>query len=165
MRLLDRLIERLVAAEVEFVLVGGLAAMAHGSSQNTQDVDICCRFSEENLMRIQRAVADLHPVHRMAPEFALSLTPEQCARLKNLYVKTDFGVLDCLGEVKAVGSYDDVLLHSVEIDVLGGRIRILDIATLIKAKEAMGRPHDLVAVQHLKAVLSQIEATGKPLKD
>ena len=154
MHLLDKLIERLIAAEVEFVLVGGLAAYAHGSSQNTRDVDVCCRFSEANLMRIQTALADLHPVHRMAPEFALALTPEQCARLKNLYIKTDLGVLDCLREVKGVGDFDEVLAHSVEIKLPVGCIRILDIETLIKAKEAMGRPHDLIAIQHLRAVQS-----------
>lgn len=149
---LDKLIERLIAAEVEFVLVGGLAAYAHGSSLITRDVDICCRFSEENLMRIQSALVGLHPVHRMAPEFALALTPTQCANLKNLYIKTDLGVLDCLGEVKAVGNYEEALAHSIEILVPAGRIRILDLETLIKAKEAMARPHDIVAVQHLRAV-------------
>jgi hypothetical protein len=152
MQHLDQLLARLIAAEVEFVLVGGLAAAIHGSSLQTRDIDICCRFTEANLMRIQRAFADLHPVHRMRPDLPLALTPEQCAELKNLYIRTDLGIVDCLGCVRSVGAFDEVLSHSIEIQLPAGPIRILDIDTLIKAKEAMGRPHDLIAVQHLKAV-------------
>ena len=56
----------------------------------------------------------------------------------------------------AVGDYDEVLTHSVDIELPFGVIRILDIDTLIKAKEAMGRPHDLIAVQHLKALKTRL---------
>ncbi len=156
MQHLNHLLKRLHKAEVEFVLIGGLAAYAHGSTLNTSDVDVCCRFTEENLMRIEGAFSDLHPVHRMRPDMPLALTPEQCAYLKNLYIKTDLGVVDCLGEVLAVGDFDEALKHSVEIELPFGIIRILDIDTLIKAKEAMGRPHDLIAVQHLKALKTRL---------
>ena len=156
MLLLDQLLDRLIKANVEFVLVGGLAASIHGSSLNTRDVDVCCRFTEANLMRIQSAFADLHPVHRMRPDMPLALTSEQCATLKNLYIKTDLGVVDCLGDVLAVGDFEEALKHSVEIKLPIGTIRILDVDTLIKAKEAMARPHDLIAVQHLKALKTRL---------
>ena len=151
---LNQLLARLLQADVEFVLVGGLAAAIHGSSLNTRDVDICIRLSAENLMRIQSAVADLHPVHRTRPDIPLALTPEECSRFKNLYLKTDLGIIDCLGEVRAVGDYEEALCHSIILNLPIGQCRILDLETLIKAKEAMGRPHDLIAVQHLKAVRS-----------
>ena len=64
MQNLAELTRRLIAGQVEFVLVGGFAAIAHGVMRSTRDVDICCRFSEANLMRIQKALADIHPVHR-----------------------------------------------------------------------------------------------------
>ena len=156
MQHLNQLLERLHKAEVEFVLIGGLAAYAHGSTLNTRDVDVCCRLTETNLMRIQGAFADLHPVHRMRPDMPLALTPEQCAYLKNLYIKTDLGVVDCLGDVIAVGDFDEVLKHSVEIELPFGTIRILDVDTLIKSKEAMARPHDIIAVQHLKALKTRL---------
>ena len=104
MQNLSELVRRLISSDVEFVLVGGFAAVAHGVMLVTQDVDICCRFTEANLMRIQAALADLHPVHRSRPDLPLALTPEQCASLKNLYLKTDFGIVDCLGEVLGVVS-------------------------------------------------------------
>src|SRR5580692_11301348 len=108
MQNLSELTKRLITAQVEFVLVGGFAAVAHGVTLVTRDVDICCRFGESNLMRIQSAFADLHPVHRSRPDLPLQLSPEQCSMLKNLYLKTDLGVVDCLGEVLGIGNYEEV---------------------------------------------------------
>ncbi len=103
-------------------------------------------------MKIQQAFQGLNPVHRQRSDLPLVVTPELCEGLKNLYLKTDLGVVDCLGEVLAVGNFDDVLEHSTFVELPMGRFRILEVDTLIKAKEAMARPHDLIAVQHLKAL-------------
>jgi hypothetical protein len=155
MQHLSELMRRLIAGGVEFVLVGGFAAVAHGVTIVTRDVDICCRFSEANLMRIQNAFADLHPVHRSRPDLLLDLTPEQCAGLKNLYLKTDLGIVDCLGEVLGVGDFDKVLAHSIEIELPQGKCRVLDIDALILAKEAMNRDHDKITVKHLQEIKKQ----------
>ena len=155
MQHLNQLLERLIRAEVECVLIGGFAAIAHGSSLQTRDVDVCVRLTATNLMRIQAAFADLHPVHRARPDIPLELTPELCARLKNLYLRTDLGIVDCLGEVKGVGDYEEAFRHSIALEFPFGTCRLLDLDTLIKAKEALGRPHDLLTVQHLKAVKAQ----------
>jgi hypothetical protein len=155
MQNLSELTRRLIAAQVEFVLVGGFAAVAHGVAMVTRDVDICCRFSEANLMRIQAAFEGLHPVHRSRPDMRLQLTPEQCASLKNLYLKTDLGVVDCLGEILGIGGFEDVLKNSVEVELPYGKLRIIDIQALIRAKEAMNRDHDRIAVKHLKEILNK----------
>jgi hypothetical protein len=152
MQNLSELLQRLIASGVEFVLVGGFAGVAHGVTLVTRDVDICCRFSESNLMRIQNAVADLHPVHRSRHDLPLQLTPEQCASLKNLYLKTDLGIVDCLNEILAVGDFDEVLKHSVETELPSGKCRVLDITTLIRAKEALDRDQDRIAVKQLRAI-------------
>jgi hypothetical protein len=155
MQNLSELTRRLIAAQVEFVLVGGFAAVAHGVTQVTRDVDICCRFSEVNLMRIEKAVTDLRPTHRSRPDLPLQLTPEQCSRLKNLYLKTDLGALDCLGEVLGIGNFEEVVKNSVEVELPYGKCRILDIDALIRAKEAMNRNHDKVTVMLLKKIKEQ----------
>jgi len=118
----------------------------------TRDVDICCRFSEANLMRIQNAFADVHPTHRPRTDLPLDLTPEQCAGLKNLYLKTDLGIVDCLGEILGVGPYDEVARHAVEIELPTGKCRVLDIDALIRAKQAMDRDHDRITVKYLKEI-------------
>jgi hypothetical protein len=150
MQNLSELTRRLIAGQVEFVLVGGFAALAHGVLRSTRDVDICCRFSEANLMRIQKAFADLHPVHFPRTDLPLALTPEQCAQLKNLYLKTDLGIVDC--QVVGVGDFDEVAKHSVELELPIGKCRVLDLDTLIVAKEAMGRDHDRLTVKHLRQI-------------
>jgi hypothetical protein len=149
---LSELTRRLVEAQLEFVLIGGFAAVAHGATLVTRDVDICCRFNEVNLRRIQKALGDLHPVHRSRPDLPLDLTPEQCSGLKNLYLKTDLGVVDCLGEVLAVGNFDAVLKQSVEVELPFGRCRILNLDGLIRAKEAMDRDHDRITVRQLREI-------------
>jgi len=152
MQNLAELTRRLIEAEVEFVLVGGFAALAHGVLRSTRDVDICCRFSEANLMRIQEAFADLHPVHFPRTDLPLQFTPEFCARLKNLYLKTDLGRVDCLGEILGVGDFDEVVKHCIELELPAGKCRVMDIDALIRAKEAMNRDHDQITVKELKEI-------------
>ena len=150
---LEALLKQLVDHHVEFVIVGGYAAVAHGVTLVTQDVDICCRFNARNLLRLKRAVGDLHPVHRLTPQrLPLKLTTKNCVGLKNLCLKTDLGVLDCLGEVLGIGDYDAAKKESVTIDLEFGPCRLLSLDALIKAKEAMDRPRDKEAVIQLKAI-------------
>jgi hypothetical protein len=154
---LESLLERLVRFRVAFVVVGGFAAVAHGVSLLTEDVDVCCRFTKANLLRLQAALADLHPVHRMTPaRLPLALTPERCASLRNLYLDTDYGQLDCLGEVKAIGDYGQVSRRSVLVDLPFGPCRVLNIDALIRSKEAMDRPRDRAAVVQLRAIRARL---------
>ena len=150
---LNQLVHRLITARVEFVLVGGFAAIAHGVSLMTQDVDVCCPFSPENIRAIHSAVADLHPVHRMTPQklpFVWSL--ELCAGLKNLYLDTDFGPLDCLSSVLGVGEFDEVKRRSIEAPLAMGTCLLLDIDALIDAKFATNRTRDRMTILQLKAI-------------
>ena len=156
---LESLLERLIRSNVEFVVVGGFAAVAHGVSLLTQDVDVCCRFTLENLLKLQNALSDLQPIHRMTPKrLALNLTATNCAGLKNLYLDTDYGLLDCLSEVLAIGEYEEVLRQSVAVRLPFGQVRILGLNALIKAKKAMNRPRDREAVEQLEA----IQRSGRP---
>jgi hypothetical protein len=149
-----KLIERLAKGSVKFVLVGGTAGVVHGCTYVTQDIDICCDFSADNLLALQETLKDLHPVHRMTPKrLKLKLTAESCTRLKNLYLDTDIGQLDCLGFVQELGNYEDVEAQSETRDIGGGlRIRVLTIDSLIKARQAMNRPRDREALLQLDAI-------------
>ena len=153
---LSELVRRLTKADVEFVLVGGFAVASYGVDLVTRDVDICCRFTAANLMRIQSAVHDLHPVHRSRPDIPLALTPTKCEGFKNLYLKTDLGALDCLSSVLGVGDFDTVANRSIEVTISAGTIRLIDIDALIDAKKAMNRPHDLVSISHLKLIKERL---------
>jgi hypothetical protein len=63
----ETVVRRLNEHGFEFVLIGGIAALAHGATLLTFDVDVCCSFEPENLWRLQRALDGLNPVHRRTP--------------------------------------------------------------------------------------------------
>ena len=149
----ENLLARLIEHRVESVLIGDFAATAYGSTLLTQDLDVCLRFSPDNLMRLQEALADLHPVHRMMPQrLPLRLTPETCRDLEDLYLDTDLGQLDCLGTIQGVGDFDQVEEHSVQVNLPAGLCHTLSLDALIQSKETMGRPRDRESVLQLKAI-------------
>jgi hypothetical protein len=152
------LLSRLREQKVEFVIIGGVCGVLHGASLVTWDLDICCRFSRENLRRIEAAVKDLHPRHRLtANKLPLELTDELCDRLKNIYLNTDWGILDCLSEVSGLGDYEQVLRRSIPHRMSYGEFRILSLDALIAAKSAVGRKKDLDAVKLFQAIKEKNE--------
>ena len=149
----ESLLPRLVECRFEFVIVGGFAAMAHGASLASQNIEVCCAFTRENFRRLAGALKDYHPVHRMTPQrLPLELNDENIGRLKNLYLQTDLGQLDCLSEVKGVGDFAEVQRQSIEIELPAGPCRILSLDALIRAKEALGGPKDQLTILQLKAI-------------
>jgi hypothetical protein len=152
------LLSRLREQNVEFVIIGGVCGVLHGASLVTLDLDICCRFSRENLRRIEAAVKDLHPRHRLtANKLPFELTDELCDSLKNIYLNTDLGILDCLSEVAGIGNYEQVLRQSVSHSLSYGEFRMLSLDALIAAKSAVGREKDLDAVRLFQAIKEKRE--------
>lgn len=156
---LEKLVSRLHERKVHFVLAGGFGVVAHGSSLLTRDVDVACAMDIENLHKLCEALADLHPVHRMTPQ-RIPFTREQIAAggIKNLYLSTDWGQLDCLGEIKGIGDYDACLARSVGVRLGNLEIRVLDLDAMIDAKRAMKRPRDLHALLELEAIREKLRA-------
>lgn len=158
---LEDVLKRLVEHKVEFVLVGGLASVLHGAPIVTQDVDVCFHFSKENLERLRDALSDLNPKHRITPQrLPLEITENNWTMFKNLYLETDIGILDCLGEITGLGGFDAVMNLSEESDLGFGTFRILKIEALIQAKEAAGRPRDLTTVSYLKVIKATQQKPG-----
>ena len=152
------LLKRLNEHDVEYVLVGGVAAVVHGSQLVTGDVDICAPLDELNLAKIIAALAGLHPKYRMAPDRRpLPSDPGQLAGFKNLYLETDLGQLDILSEITGVGAYAEVVLHTISLDLGGAMCRVLDLDALIRSKKAMGRPRDRQAVIELEAICQRLK--------
>jgi hypothetical protein len=149
----EALLARFVAQNVEFVIIGGICNVLHGATLVTKDVDVCCRFTRENLKRIEAAVKELNPIHRQTPnQIPFELTDELAGRLKNLYLRTDAGVIDCLGEVAGLGDFDAVLQESILVRLPFGECRMLSIEALIRSKETLGRDQDKIAVRQLRAI-------------
>ena len=127
--------------------------MSHGSALLTQDLDVACRMSEKNLKKLETALEGLHAVHRQTPQkLALDFQKDGYVRWKNLYLRTDLGQLDCLGEVAGIGDFDAVWARSEELDLGDFKMRILSLDALIESKKAIGRPRDIHAVHELEAI-------------
>ena len=150
---LNRLIQRLYDADIEFVIVGGFAAMLHGSSLLTRDLDVCAVLTAENVQKLRDAFRELRPVHRLTPQGLSFLdNPGPGVEVRNLYLRTDIGLLDVLTSILGVGDYQRVYAQSAEIELFGRRCRVISIDDLIRAKEALGREKDLLTVKELRGI-------------
>ena len=149
----NQLLSVLCEADVAFVIVGGMAAVAQGSSIPTVDLDICYQRSVDNLERLTRALRPLNPGLRGAPvclPFVLDVRTLKAGL--NFTLITVGGDLDLLGEVAGLGFYEAVKTYAEEIELYGHRLWILTLEGLIRSKQASGRPKDLRALPELKAL-------------
>lgn len=84
---LQRLLLRLSEAGIEFVLVGGYAAVLHGCSVLTRDVDVCAPLTPENIEKLREALRDTHPTHRRSVQRPSFLDePQPGIALNHLYL-------------------------------------------------------------------------------
>ena len=152
------LLKRLKDSGLEFVVIGGVCVVYHGAPLATFDLDICCPFGVENVLKLESAVKDLNPVHRLTPQkLPLEMTRSSFADLKNVYLQTDLGKLDCLGEVAGIGNFAEVKKQSVVATMQCGSVAFLSIDALIVAKLAVGRDRDWAAVRLLRAIKERKE--------
>jgi hypothetical protein len=146
----------MVGAGVEFVVIGGLAAQAHGSARLTQDVDCIYRRTPENIARLAGALAPFRPYLRGAPPgLPFRFDPTTIEHGLNFTLTTTLGDLDLLGEMVGGGTYEQVEPHTVKLSVFGRDVLVLDLVALIRAKRAAGRPKDLEATAELEALLAE----------
>ena len=145
------LLGALSSAGVEFILVGGVAAAAHGSPRSTQDLDIVYQRDRVNLRKVVEALAPLRPYLRGAPPgLPFRLDVETLLAGLNFTLTTSLGWIDLLGEIAGVGGYAAILPHSLAVEVFGIRCRVIDLDTLIRAKRAAGRPKDFEILAELE---------------
>jgi len=148
----------LAKADVEVIVIGGLAAQAHGSARITQDTDFLYRRTPENIDRLAAALAPYKPYLRGAPPgLPFRFDPRTVRQGLNFTLQTTLGDVDLLGEVAGIGNYDAVLPHAVPLPVLGRDVLVIDLPWLIRAKRAAGRPKDLEAIAELEALLVERE--------
>lgn len=152
----EKILVALSDAEVEFVIVGGVAATAHGSARLTQDVDVVYARTTDNVDRLVRSLAPFEPYLRGAPAgLPFRWNRETVERGLNFTLTTTIGDIDLLGEITGGGGYDALLPHSEEMTFFGRPCRCLDLPTLIRVKRAAGRPRDLEAIAELEALLEE----------
>ena len=150
------LLRLLIENHVEFIIVGGAAATAHGSARLTLDLDIVYRRSDDNISRLVDALRSIQPYLRGAPPglpFDWSIRTVKMGL--NFRLITSFGALDLLGEIVGGGSYEELLPETIKVEVAGVDCRCLNLERLIQVKRAAGRPKDLEVVAELERILEE----------
>lgn len=130
---------------VDFVLVGGMAGIALGSSYPTYDLDVAYARDEINLERLARALRELRVSLRVKGEVAdlpFIADARSLANGANFTFMTEFGMFDVLGDLAGVRSYEDLRRDATIEEVEGHRIRVASIDHLIAMKRAANRPKD-----------------------
>ncbi len=150
---LKHLLERLSGADIEFVIVGGFAAVLHGSTLVTRDLDVCTVLTATAVDKLRNVLADLSPVHRIGGGKLSFLTePGPGSAVRNLYLETDAGAIDLLSSITGVGDYQRVRAQAGEVELFGRRYLVMSLPDLIAAKRALGREKDLLSVRELEAI-------------
>ncbi len=149
----ERLLHVLSDGEVEFLIVGGVAATVHGSSRFTSDLDVVYRRTGENLSRLVTALTPFGPYLRGAPPgLPFRFDVETLRHGLNFTLTTTLGPLDLLGDLTGGGGYDQLIGRTITVSLFGIDCRCLDLETLIAVKRAAGRPRDFEAIAELEAI-------------
>lgn len=152
------ILRRLVGHGVRFVLIGGLAAKAHGSPTLTVDIGVCHARDLDNLERLAAVLAELGAALRGAPtDLPFSPDAASLARGDAFTFTTDFGDFDVLGTRAGVAGFDDLDANAVEAELDDDLVvRVAAIDDLIRMKRAAGRPKDRVELEILGALRDEI---------
>lgn len=150
------LLRLLTENQVEFIIVGGAAATAHGSARLTLDLDIVYRRTDANISLLVNALRAIQPYLRGAPPglpFDWSIQTVKMGL--NFTLITSLGALDLLGEIVGGGSYEELRPETIKVEIAGVECLCLNLERLIQVKRAAGRPKDLEVIAELQQILAE----------
>ena len=157
----EAILRALVERQVEFVLIGGVAATLHGSNLRTGDIDICPRRELANLDRLAAVLCELDArVRAEGVPDGVPFSPDGpfLARVELLNLTTRCGDLDLAFQPSGTTGYDDLRSGSVVFDLDGLLVPTASLADVIRSKEAAGRRKDEEALPTLRALLGESRA-------
>jgi hypothetical protein len=151
---LTTLLARLAAARVDFVLVGGLAAVAQGAPITTHDVDIVHQRTPDNVERLLAFLTSINARYRGRQD-VLRPTSTTLLGVGHSLLMTDLGPLDVLGAIEEGRAFENLVPHSIEIDVAEQRVRVLGLSMLAEIKRRSTHPKDRYTLAILEETLRQ----------
>lgn len=152
---LESLLATLATSDVEFIVVGMLAAVAQGAPVTTHDLDIVHRRTPENVTRLVDLLVNKLDARYRGRTDVLRPTVEILAGPGHSLLKTNLGPLDVLGAIEGGRDYDSLLPSSHRIEISGRPVYVLDLATLIELKRGSTRLKDQLALPILEETLKQ----------
>jgi predicted nucleotidyltransferase len=154
---LGEVLEGLLEAGVDFILVGGLAAVIQGAPVTTMDVDIVHSQSPENVAKLLSFLKSIGAFHRRLDGKLIEPKEGDLSGRDHALFTTRLGPLDVLAVVEEGKSYDDLLNDTVEIEFRGHTLRVLDLRMLIQLKRTSTDPKDKQRLPVLMETLRQLE--------
>ncbi len=148
---------------VAYVVVGGLAAVLHGSPLATFDVDVCPSRDPGNLERLAKALREMDAKIRTAD--APDGLPFACdarflARVSLLNLVTRFGDLDLAFTPSGTKGYAELEPNATRMNVRNLEIPVASLDDVIRSKEAAGRDKDRAVLPVLRRLKDEIEKRG-----
>lgn len=150
--------------QVEYVLIGGLAAVLHGSTAMTNDADILPAKNAANLEHLSSALRDLQARLRVEEDprgVAFDPHPALIASMAMLNMTTRCGDVDLTFAPAGLDGFAAVLAHSVTYELDGHIVRVAALADIIRSKEAADRPKDHATLPILRALQEEIDRLGE----
>lgn len=156
----DEILRVLRRHEVDFIVVGGIAAILQGSPLTTEDVDVVYLASDENRARLLAALDELEARYLDPAGRHIEPDADKLAAMRIHLLTTRYGRLDVLRTVGAELGYDDLVGNTMQLDVAEFQIRVLDLATIIESKEQANRPKDRSQLPFLRQLLAESRPAG-----
>jgi hypothetical protein len=153
------MLQVLRAHGVRFVLIGGFAAVIHGSPYVTTDIDVVPKGGEENLGRLSNALKAMHARVWAVSEPSGIPFDHGAASLGEVLVwnfVTDFGRLDVTFEPDGTSGFDDLASGAIDLEILGTRVEVASLADIVRSKEAADRDKDRLVLPVLRRLLSAV---------
>lgn len=149
----NEILKALVDHGVDFILVGGVAAVLEGVPLSTLDVDVVFLRREENMPPLLNALQALGA--RYVDPAGRHILPdaEKLSSLRMHRLKTDFGPLDVMETIGNSLSYSDLIGNSQVKEVAGVNVRVLGLETIILSKEQANRDKDRATLHVLRRTL------------
>lgn len=161
LRFLD-ILEALARHEVDFVVVGGVAAVLEGAPISTFDLDVVYHRTDENNERLAAALAELNAIYKDLAGRRIVPDTTKLATVNFHLLRTDLGPLDVLIRVGKDLTYAELLDRCVEYEVADLRLKVLDLQTVIESKEFANRDKDRAALPILRRTLELKRAQREP---
>ena len=156
----DSLFACLERHDVRYVLVGGLAAVLHGSPLPTLDADICPARDVQNLTRLAAALDEIDARIRTADTVEGVRFPRDAAFLGGielLNLVTNLGDLDLTFVPAGTRGFTELAPNAVPITVLGVTVQVAALEDVIRSKEAANRAKDRLSLPVLRELQKEIQ--------
>ncbi|MGB5747908.1 MAG: hypothetical protein WBM69_13055 [Desulfobacterales bacterium] len=154
---LGAILESLIEAGVDFILVGGLAAVVQGAPITTMDVDIVHNQSPENIARLLAFLKSIGAFHRRPDDKLIEPQEGDISGMGHALFTTRLGPIDVLAAIEEGRTYGDLLEHTVAIGFRNHTIRVLDLKMLIQLKRASTNLKDKQRLPVLEETLRQLK--------